>query len=110
MGRRCAIDSFRRDNAVVDVIFRHKGKDNAIGTRELVDALNEMGWDERVEQIHTIVGRIVCERRLPICSIAHRGYYWGASKRDIQDAINDLQNKVNGLQERIDLLKSFIIE
>lgn len=110
MGRRSTIESFKRDNALVDIIFRHRGKENAIGTIELVSALNEMGYRERAEQIHTTVGRIACERHLPICSVNHCGYYWGSSKQDIQVAIDDLQKKINGIQDRVDFLKSFIVE
>lgn len=104
------IETFKRDNLIVSIIFQHKGKENAIGTKELISALNEKGYTMKPDYVHTIVGKITANRHLPICSVTHCGYYWGTSKQDIQFAIDDLQDKINGLSERIDLLKSFICE
>jgi hypothetical protein len=110
MSGRKRFETFKRDNLLVDIIFQHKGLQNAIGTQELVHALNERGYSVKPECMHQIVTKIVFERRLPICSMVHKGYYWGTSKQDIQGAIDELQYKIQGLQERIDLLKSFIYE
>ena len=109
MGRK-RIDTLKRDNLLVDIIFQHKGKENAIETKELTLALNERGYSVRGDTLHDIVKKVTLERHLPICSKTHCGYYWATSKQDIQVAIDDLQGKINGLQERIDLLKSFIYE
>ena len=110
MGRRTSIEAFKRDNELVDIIFNHKGKGNAIGTKELVSLLNERGYTVKPDQVHSIVGHIVANRHIPICSVTNCGYYWATSQQDIQSAIDDLQEKANGLQERIDFLKSFIYE
>ena len=110
MSGRKRIETFRRDNLLVDIIFQHKGKENAIGTKQLVLALNDRGYKVSAEGIHGIITRVVFDRHLPICSLVRHGYYWGTSKRDIQVAVDELQDKINGLQERIDLLKSFICE
>ena len=110
MSGRNRYETFKRNNLLVDIIFQHKGSQNAIGTQELAHALNERGYSVKPDGIHLIVTKIVFERRLPICSMVHKGYYWGTSKQDIQNAIDELQCKIQGLQERIDLLKSFICE
>ena len=110
MNSRRYIDSFKKDNCLVDIIFQHKGKENAIGTRELVRALEEYGYKVKADNIHTIVKRVVLERHLPICALTQHGYYWATSKQDLQSCIDELQDKINGLQERIELLKSFICE
>lgn len=110
MSGRSRIETFKRDNAVVDIIFSHKGIENAIGTKELVLALSERGFKERADFIHSIIQKIVYDRHIPICSAVHRGYYWASSKQDIMIAVDELQEKICGLQERIDLLKSFICE
>ena len=110
MGRATNIEAFKRDNLLVDIIFNHKGKENAIGTKEIVSILNEKGYKTKPEQVHCIVGHIVADRHIPICSVCHCGYYWATSKQDIQIAIDDLQEKINGLQERIDFLQNFIHE
>ena len=110
MGNKRYIDSFKKDNCLVDIIYQHKGKENAIGTREIVRALGECGYKVQPDNIHTIVKRVVLERHLPICALTQHGYYWATSKQDLQSCIDELQYKIDGLQERIDLLKSFICE
>lgn len=103
-------EAFKRDNILVDIIFQHKGKDNAIGTQELRRAMAYSGYTVSAEYVHSLVNKVVFERRIPICSVAQSGYYWATSKKDIQLAIDELQGKIGGLQERADLLKSFIFE
>lgn len=103
-------DAFKRDNRLVDIIFSHKGKENAIGTQELARALNESGYKTRPDTIHDMVRRVVFERHLPICAVTKQGYYWATSKQDLQSCIDELQSKIYALQERIDILKSFICE
>lgn len=110
MARKSALETLKRDNLLVDIIFQHKGKSNAIGTKEIVQLLTEKGYEMRADILHQTIRRVVTERRLPICSVCHHGYYWATSKKDVQNAIDDLQGKIQGLQERIDLLKNFIYE
>lgn len=110
MSSRTRINTFKRENCLVDIIFQHKGKGNAIGTKELALALSERGYKVPPDQVHGIVKKVMLERRLPICSNVTYGYYWATSKQDLQSAINELQDKIQGLQERIDLLKSFMFE
>lgn len=104
------IDAFKRDNALVDIIFQHKGKENAIGTRELIREMEKIGYAVSYEHVHVFVNRAVYERHIPVCSTAKSGYYWATCKNDILLAIDDLQGKISGLQDRVDFLKSFTIE
>ena len=110
MSGRKRIETFKRDNCLVDIIFQHKGKENAIGTRELVRALKESGYKVQSDAVHVIVKKVVLERRLPIGALTHQGYFWAVSKQDLQSCIDELQEKIDGMQERIDLLKGFICE
>lgn len=110
MSGRPRLETLNQDNCLVDIIFQHKGKENAIGTQELVRALGERGYKVKAECIHGMVKRVVLARYLPICALTHRGYYWATSKQDLQSCINELQDKIQALQERIDLLKNFICE
>lgn len=110
MSGRKRIETFKRDNVLVDIIFQHKGKENAIGTQELILAMNERGYKVSKDHLHGVVAKVTTERRLPICSAVHRGYWWATSKQDLQVAINELEDKIQALQERVDLLKSFVIE
>lgn len=110
MSGRPRLETFQRDNCLVDIILQHKGKENAIGTQELVRALNESGYKVQADIVHGTIKKVVLERRLPICALTHKGYYWATSKQDLQSCIDELQDKINALQERIDLLKIFICE
>ena len=110
MSGRTRVETFKRDNEVIDIIFSHKGKENAIGTQEFARELNQRGYKLPADQIHGIVRKVMLERRLPICATVKRGYYWATSKQDLQSCINELQDKADALQERINLLKSFICE
>lgn len=68
-------EAFKRDNVLVDIIFQHKGIDNAIGTQELRRAMAQRGYTVRADYVHSLVNRVVFERRIPICSVAKSGYY-----------------------------------
>lgn len=110
MSGRPRIETFDRDNQLVSIVFKHRGKENAIGTQELTRALNEKGYKIDAHHIHSVILKIITERHLPICSKMGQGYYWATTKQDIQASIDDMQAKIDGLQNRIDFLKSFIIE
>ena len=109
MSGRKHIETFKRDNELVDIIFQHKGIENAIGTKELVIALNERGWKVKIDGIHLNVSKVILERRLPICGVVGKGYYWATSKQDILSCVNELQSKIEALQTRCELLKSFYL-
>ena len=104
------IEAFRRDNLLVDIIFQHKGKDNAIGTQALRREMEKCGYEVSSERVHMLVNKVTYERHIPICSIGGHGYYWATSKKDIQLYVNELKAKIDGLQERVNLLESFILE
>ena len=110
MARMDSIYTLKRDNELVNILFEHKGKQNAIETKKIAEVLSNKGYNTKSDTVHCIVRKIIVERHLPICSVSHCGYYWATSREDIQSAIDSLQDKMQGLQERIDLLKSFIIE
>lgn len=74
------LETFERDNLVVDIIYQHKGKDNAISMKELASALTERGYKTPTDTVHTIVAKVMFERHLPICSLAYYGYYWGGKQ------------------------------
>lgn len=110
MSKRPEIEVLKRDNALFDIIFEHKGSENAISRKELVSELNKKGFSADVSNIHITIGQLMEKRRLPICSIFNGGYYYPKNRSDIQRAIDELIKKRDGLQEHIDFLKEFIIE
>ena len=110
MAGRKRIQTFKRDNAIVDIIKNHVGVNNAIKSTELVKELSFLGYCEKKESIHTIMSKIIKERNLPIASSTKYGYWWRNSKEDFVIAIEELRSKARELYERIDHLSKFIIE
>ena len=110
MSGRKQHQTIARDNLLVDVIWQHRGRHNAISTRKLATILTENGYKTSAESIHGIVAKVTLKRHLPVCSICQKGYFLAASKQDIYEAINDLEKKISGLQKRVDLLRNFIYE
>ena len=75
MSGRSEIEVFKRDNALFDIIFEHKGIENAISTQEIVGELKNKGFSENAATIHTIIKGLIEKRRMPICSVNKVGYY-----------------------------------
>lgn len=98
----------KRDNIIVDLLARRRGRDNCISAKAICDFLNDNGFPTKVDHIHNIVRKIMCERYLPICSANGKGYFWAESQTDIQSSIDDLQSRIDEMQNRIEILKKFI--
>lgn len=103
------IETLKRDNLLVDFLFQHKGKDNIVSSKQICEFLNERGYHIKPECINAIIRRVMFERRLPICSLNSKGYFWATTKEEIQKTIDDLQGRIEEMQNRIEHLKSFII-
>lgn len=110
MARATELYTFKRDNLVVEIIMKHKGRHNAIKSTEICKILKEKGYETKSESVHMIVSKIIKERNLPIVSSSSFGYCWGNSKEDFLITINELQSKIEELNQRIDHLKRFVIE
>ena len=110
MAGKYQIETFKRDNLLLDIIFQRKGKENIISAKEITTILNENGFKTKQDCIHQIVRRIILERRVPICSLNYKGYFWATTKDEIQMSVDHLQSRIAEMQKRIDVLKSFIIE
>lgn len=104
------IDALKRDNCLVDFIFQHKGNENAVSSKEIAYFLTKQGFQTREFTIHTLVSKIIIERKLPICSLNSIGYYWATSKTDIEKGIEHLNSRIAKLQAHINFLESFIIK
>lgn len=109
MGRTISIQSFKRDNLLVDFLFQHKGKDNIVSAKQICEFLNERGYHANPDAINMTIRKVMYERHLPICSANSKGYFWATTKEEIQMTIDDLQGRIEEMQNRIDHLQSFII-
>ena len=108
--RTKSIDIIKRDNLLVELLLDHKGKDNALSRYEIANYLSKKNFPTKSQTVHSIIGKIMIERHLPICSLNGKGYYWAKTKADILSCIEHLQSRVDSLTEHIEHLKNFIME
>lgn len=104
------LEKFKRDNSLVDFLFQHKGAQNVVSSKEICEYLNSKGYTTSLDNVNVLIRKVMLDRRLPICAINSKGYYWGTTKQEIQSSIDDLQGRIDEMTKRIEHLKSFIIE
>lgn len=109
MGAVSKEERIKLDNAVVDLLFSHKGKANAVSGAKIAKMLREIGSaDYNYDSaISTYVRRLMIERRLPICH-CHQGYYWAKTKEELLESIQWLEQRVATTKETIEHLRSFL--
>jgi hypothetical protein len=100
----------RRDNILADYLFNHKGAENAVPKHEIAEYLAAQGYPTKDYSVGNLVRRIAEQRHLPICAINGKGYFWAASKADVQATIADLESRMAALAEHRDRLKAFVLE
>lgn len=100
----------RRDNILVEYLCNHKGAENAASKHDIASYLEAQGYQQNTKCVGELIGRIAKQRHLPICSINGKGYYWPASKAELQATIADLESRIAALTEHIDRLKMFLPE
>ena len=110
MARMKDIDTFKRDNALMDFLKKKRGKDNVTSSKEIAKYLNSIGYDIAPSTVHSIVNRIRDERILPICYINSRGYFWAKTPSDIKNTITDIDSRIQALIEHKKQLQSFLFE
>ena len=103
-------DAFNRDNAVVDIIFKHRGENNIISGVEIAKQLTDMGFPTKKDCIHSIMTKIIFDRKLPILSKNSRGYFWASTQDEIQKCIDDLENRCSSILEHAEILRAYIIK
>ena len=101
-------ETYKRDSLLKNLIYKHKGLENAIKTREICKQFNEWGKPINARSLPQIIKRLRYERGLPICYQRGKGYFWATSKKDIQITIEDLQSQIYALQTTINFMKGFI--
>lgn len=103
-------NTFIRDNLLVEELIQHRGRENAMSTKQIMEFLGNNGYPYKANGIGKLVNRISKERCLPICYENGKGYYWPLRRSEIQTTVRDLQGRIDALQEHIDRLRNFIIE
>ena len=109
MGAVSKEERIKLDNAVVDLLWSHKGKANAVSGSKIAKMLREMcSADYNYDSgISPYVRRLMIERRLPICH-CHQGYYWAKTKEELLESIQWLEQRMATTQETIEHLQSFV--
>ena len=108
--RNKQVDLVKRDNLVVDTIFKHKGRENPISAIKLREILLDNGYKVNVINIGSLVNKIKFERKLPICFVNSKGYFWATNKQEIALTIKDLKGRALKMLEHAEFLQSFIID
>lgn len=99
-----------REKALYDLIWEHKGRDNAIGTAAIAEHLAKLGYPMTATAARHLVVELARKWRLPICHLNGKGFYFATCKDDLRDSICDLQSRIAAMQERIKILESYILE
>ena len=110
MPRGTAYDAFKRDNLLLEFIRQHRGEANLVSSREVRSFLNEHGYQMARYSIGNVITRVMYERNAPICYSSSKGYYWAASRTEIEKTIADMKARQESLQEHIDHLRGFIVD
>lgn len=99
----------KRNDFIVNIIYQHMSRENALSEKEIIALLNEAGYEIACGSIRQLIRKIILERKLPICCIKPNGYFWATTKEEIEDNIKEIESRINESKKRIEILKSFII-
>ena len=101
-------NTFERDNALINILLNHKGRENSISANDLTKEVNNLGFDTNSDAIREAIRRLRYERHTPICFANAKGYYLPTCKADIEAVIADLTSRVEEMTKYAEFLKGFI--
>ena len=104
---RC--DGFKMDMKTLEFLRANKGKENIKSRKDIKKFLDAEGYSLSEGSVPMLVDRIRVRFNAPICFINSKGYFYAASREEIQETIDDLERRRVALQEHIDFLKSFML-
>ena len=83
---------------VKSILLDHRGKDDAISSREISEQLNreEVG---SFPETRMLIREIMLEDQIPIAS-NNSGYYVVESEEELQDYVDQLEQRILGVSER----------
>ena len=110
MARLTYKDNLRKENLIVDTLWQHKNIDNSIQAKQPCDILRQNGFNVKTRSINSIITKIKFERKIPLCYIRGKGYFWGRKKEEIALTVRDLRLMIKSLEEHAEFLESFIID
>lgn len=107
---RTTEDIFKRDMALFSFMRKRRGVDNIVGSKEIADFLESIGYPSKQRCIGELMSRIMYQYNAPIVYRSGAGYFWAKTSDEIRDTICDLQGRIDALNEHIKFLKDFIVE
>lgn len=102
--------TYERDNLVVNLMITARGEENALSAKSIAEYLTKNGYKTQTKYIGTLINNIMYERKIPICYINAKGYYWAKSKLEIKKTISDLESRISALKDHIAHLEIFMID
>ena len=76
-GKMKATQVLKRDNLLVEFIKAHKGRNQAVSTKEITEYLGSKGYKTPITSLLPIIRKIMYERNLPICFVSMGGVLLG---------------------------------
>ena len=97
-----------RNDLLVMFLREHRGMENAVSVNEIQKFMAEFGFQVGEKYVAAIITKLKLERKLPICSRKHKGYFWAVRQSEIRTMIDDLASIRDSVQEHIDHLQKYL--
>ena len=100
--------TWKIDEIAYNFIRKHQGEQNKVTGAEVLAEVRSHGYD--LTNIRQVIDRIMRERHAPICSAGRGGYWWAASRADIEIAIADAEAREKAFRARAKFFRSFLFD
>lgn len=57
----------KRDNLLINFIIDHQGIKNVVSKKTIAEYLTSLGFETSTEYVHSLVRKLINDRKLPIC-------------------------------------------
>ena len=102
-------DSFKMNMKTLEFLRANKGKENIKSRKDIKKFLDAEGYSLSEGSVPILVERVRVRFNAPICFINSKGYFYAASREEIQDTVDDLERRRAALKEHVEFLKSFML-
>lgn len=99
---------YKIDEIVYEFIRNHRGERNKVTGAQVLAEVKSHGYD--LNNVRQVIDRVMRERHAPICSAGRGGYWWAASRADIEIAIADAEAREKAFRERAKFFRSFLFD
>ena len=99
----------KRNIMLKEILLEHKGRENAIKTREICMMMKDFGFEIKPRYLPKLIKSFREEWLMPVCFIKGKGYYMPSCTSDIRTCVTELQVQIDALQETVDFLNKWIV-